>query len=135
MRTVVGIDPGSAKVGLAVVRRADHSIHIEERAVVEIGQMIESLRTMTASHKADMFVVGNGTNAKKTVDLLRDAFPAMAILVVDEKDTSIRARERYWECTPRRGWRRLLPSSLLVPPVPIDDLSAVILAECVLNVD
>lgn len=135
MRTVIGIDPGSAKVGLAVVRKNNHGTHIEERDVVEVNSLVERLRTALDSHDPEMFVVGNGTNAKQIIDLLRQGFPAMPILVVDERDTSIRAREKYWEYTPRRGWRRLLPSSLLVPPVPIDDFSAAILAESALNIE
>ncbi len=42
------------------------------------------------------------------------------------------ARERYWEHHRRRGWRRLVPSTMLVPPDPVDDFVAFILAERVL---
>jgi hypothetical protein len=56
----------------------------------------------------------------------------MAILVVDEKDTTLQARERFWEHNRRRGWRRILPATLQVPPSPVDDYVAMILAERVL---
>jgi hypothetical protein len=66
------------------------------------------------------------------VSRIREYLPSMGILVVDEKDTTFQARERYWEYHPRRGWRRLLPSTLQVPPDPVDDYVALILAERVL---
>jgi hypothetical protein len=59
--------------------------------------------------------------------------PSMGILVVDEKNTTLQARERYWEHNPRRGWRRFLPSTLQVPPADVDDFVALILAERVLG--
>jgi hypothetical protein len=82
-----------------------------------------------------LIVVGDGTRSTLTQAVIREALPGKSLLVMDEQDTSIRARERYWVEVPRRGWRRLLPSSLQVPPVPIDDFVAVILAERALNVE
>ena len=56
------------------------------------------------------------------------------VVVGDEVlDTSVKARERYWEHNPRRGWRRLLPATLQTPPEPVDDFVALILAERVLS--
>jgi RNase H-fold protein (predicted Holliday junction resolvase) len=129
------VDPGTSKIGLAVVCKVDGKTHIEERDVVDFGEFVQRIRTMMDAHDLELIVVGNGTNSKRTLDAIRAELPSMATLVVDERDTSIRARERYWEYTPRRGWRRLLPSSLLVPSAPIDDFAAAILAERVLSVD
>ena len=56
----------------------------------------------------------------------------MATLAVDETNTTLQARERYWEHHPKRGWRRLIPSTALYPPVPFDDYAALVLAERVL---
>ena len=39
------------------------------------------------------------------------------------------AKKAYWKAKPPRGWRRLLPVSMQVPPVPVDDFVAVILAQ------
>jgi hypothetical protein len=48
---------------------------------------------------------------------------------VPERDTTRRARERYFADHPPRGWRRLIPLSLQTPSVPIDDYAAWIIAE------
>jgi hypothetical protein len=63
---------------------------------------------------------------------IAEAMPSASVLLVDERETTLQARERYWEHNPRRGWRRLLPSSLQTPPEPVDDFVALILAERVL---
>jgi hypothetical protein len=46
---------------------------------------------------------------------------------VDEKNSTLEARPLYWQEYPRRGLLRLLPISLLAPPVAIDDFAAVVL--------
>jgi hypothetical protein len=79
-----------------------------------------------------MIIVGSGTTSKKVVERIREHLTSMALLIVDERDTTLQARERDWTVKPRRGWRRLLPSTLQVPPEPVDDFVALILAERVL---
>ena len=81
---------------------------------------------------ASLVIVGSGTGSKPVIHMLREKFPGIGLLAVDEKDTTLQARERYWEHNPRPWWRRLVPSSLQLPPVPIDDFAALILAERVL---
>ena len=134
-RTILGIDPGRSKCGLAVVEGERKSTSILLRKVCEIDDLKSVLREAADHYKLHLVAVGDGTNSKLVQNLVREAIPGHSILILDERDTSIRARERYWEHTPRRGWRLLLPSSLQVPPVPIDDFVAVILAEMVLKVD
>ena len=75
---------------------------------------------------------GFGNLVRTLVETLRETMPSVGILVVDEKDTTIQARERYWEHNPRRGWRRLLPATMFLPPEPVDDFAAFVLAERVL---
>jgi hypothetical protein len=48
--------------------------------------------------------------------------------VVDETDTSYRARALYFADHPPRGWRRLVPLGLQLPPRPIDDYAALLIA-------
>lgn len=79
-----------------------------------------------------MIIVGSGTSSKPLIAEIREEMPSMAILVVDERDTSLQARERYWEHNRRRGWQRLLPATLIPISVPIDDYAALVLAERVL---
>lgn len=134
-RTILAIDPGSAKCGMALVRRNDSGkIELVWRAVATREELESKLDEAGTAHPFSMVVIGSGTTSKAVTHIVREKLPSMGILVVDEKDTSLQARERYWEHNPRRGWRRLLPSTLQVPPEPVDDFVALILAERVLAV-
>ena len=132
---VLAVDPGSGKCGLAVVEKSGSSDAILFRAICKTQDLPSALKKAAEEFAPNLIVVGNGTNSKAIQSTIREALPGRALLILDEKDTTIRARERYWQHTPRRGWRRLLPSSLQVPPVPVDDFVAVILAERALSVD
>lgn len=133
-RTVLAVDPGSAKCGLAVVHRdAAGKLHVRWRRIVPVEDLPEAVREAHAIAPLALIVVGDGTRSQATVAAIRAASPSVGILVVDERDTTMHARERYWEHHPRRGWRRLLPATMQVPPEPVDDFVAVILAERVLS--
>jgi RNase H-fold protein (predicted Holliday junction resolvase) len=132
-KVVLAVDPGSAKCGMALVRRrADQSLELLWRKIARTEALGEALAEALAVHRPDMAIVGSGTHSRPVVHLLREQMPSLGILMVDEQNTTMQARERYWEHNPRRGWRRLLPSTMLVPPEPIDDFVALILAERVL---
>jgi len=88
---------------------------------------------MADQTRPDVLVVGGGTGSRAVVRAIEQRLPESGILVVDEKHSTERAVKRYWELTPRRGWRRFVPKGLLAPPEPIDDIAAVILAEDVVR--
>ena|SRR5687768_1125693 len=129
----MGIDPGSAKCGIAIVEEQESGTTILFRRVVPTAELSDHLRTADKEFDPDLVVVGDGTRSKAIQQAVRDALPGKSLLIVDERDTSIHARERYWIENPRRWWRRFLPSTLLTPPHPVDDFVAVIIAERVLN--
>lgn len=132
-KTVLAIDPGTQKCGMAVVQRGtDAKLKMLWHGVVPTGAIVPKLHEAYAAAGYHLIIVGGGTHSREVVAAIREHLPSMGILVVDEKDTTYQARERYWEHNPRRGWRRLLPSTLQVPPNPVDDYVALILAERVL---
>lgn len=132
-KTVLAIDPGSSKCGMAVVLRDDAGqLQVLWRDIAPKETLKERLQVAFQEHPFSLVIVGSGTKSKEVVHDVREQMPSMGILVVDERDTSLQARERYWEHNPRRGLRRLLPATLQVPPAPVDDFVALILAERVL---
>ena len=132
-KTVLAIDPGTAKHGMALVRRdPDGGTKALWHAVVPPEYLIPKLHEAYAAEPFVMIIVGAGTGSAPVLHELRKHLPSMATLVVDETNTSLQARERYWEKNRRRGWRRLLPATLQVPPEPVDAYVAQILAERVL---
>jgi RNase H-fold protein (predicted Holliday junction resolvase) len=50
------------------------------------------------------------------------------LLLVDEKRTTLEARERYWVLHRPALWQRFLPRRLRIPPRAVDDLAAWVIA-------
>jgi RNase H-fold protein (predicted Holliday junction resolvase) len=133
-KTVLAIDPGSSKCGMALVTRdSAGELNIVWRKIAETAQLLQRMRDAEDVHPYELVIVGNGTSSSQIVQTIRENVIGKPILVVDEKDTTLHARERYWINTKRTGWRRFLPATLQVPPEPIDDFAAYILAERVLS--
>ncbi len=133
-KTVLSIDPGTSKCGVALVhRKEDGSLSLIFHTVIAPGSLCQAIKDALTKSPFSLVVVGSGTGSRPIVHSIREAYPSLGVLLVDEKDTTMQARERYWEHNPRRGWRRFLPSSLQVPPVEYDDFAAYVLAERVLH--
>lgn len=132
-RTLLAVDPGTSKCGLALVRRsAEGGIELLWRRIAQRAELVEAIQEAGGVHAFSLLVVGAGTSSRDVVQQIHEAMPGLDLLKVDERDTTLQARERYWEHVPRTGWRRLLPATLQLPPEPIDDFAALVLAERVL---
>ena len=123
MKFVLGIDPGTRKAGYALVG-GDGSIR--DRGVEEIGHLPERARTLMGDHEVVAIALGAGTNANGLLGELSAL--GVPVTLVDERETTLRARALYFADHPPRGWRRLLPISMQVPPRPIDDYAAALIA-------
>jgi RNase H-fold protein (predicted Holliday junction resolvase) len=132
-KTVLAIDPGSSKCGMALVRRdAQGKLNLLWRAITPTEDLISKVHEAFAVEAFSLIIIGSGTSSKGAIKEIREELPGMGLLAVDEKDSSEKARERYWVYNPRRGIRRLYPASMQEPPEPVDDFAALILAERVL---
>lgn len=133
-KTVLAIDPGTHKCGMALVKREEQGdLTLVWHEVVAKEMVIPKMHEAYVHDSFQLVIIGSATGSKDVVNAVRNHLPGLGTLVVDEKETTIQARERYWEYNPRRGWRKLLPASLQVPPTPYDDFAALILAERVLS--
>lgn len=129
-RTVLAIDPGRHKCGLAVVRCSNGpatSCEVVYKDVLSVADLFVSLRELIGKYGVKTVVVGNGTNSGHVAALAQQVGTSVAI--VDEKLTSVAARKRFFQENPPKGWRKLIPISLQTPWRPFDDYVAVILAE------
>jgi hypothetical protein len=70
--------------------------------------------------------LGGGTNAGPIKAALRRL--GLPIHSVDEFETTRFARTLYFAEHPPRGWRRLIPVGMQLPPRPIDDYAAILIA-------
>ncbi len=120
---VLGIDPGSAKAGYALV---DAAGAVLASGIVPVDELPPAIEVLLASFSVGVLAVGAGTSARSVAaQLINFGIP---IEVVDEFETSRRARELYFSEHPPRGWRRLVPVGMLLPPRPIDDYAAILIA-------
>ena len=76
-----------------------------------------------------MVCVGNATRSAEVVAALRKRWPRLPIAVVDERNTSLEARRRYYGDHPPRGIWRWVPRGLLVPKEPLDGYAALLIVE------
>lgn len=121
---IAALDPGRDKCGFAVLSEAGEVLC---QRVIETKNLIQEVSTAKADYGFSRLIIGNGTTSRDARQRLGE-IPALEILVRDEYRTTELAKGEYWKAHPPKGWRRLLPVTMQVPPVPVDDFVAVILA-------
>ncbi|MBU0611254.1 MAG: hypothetical protein KKI08_25470 [Armatimonadetes bacterium] len=124
-RTVLAVDPGRDKCGLALV--TDEGVRF--RAIVPTAEVGLTCRYLLQQHAGAQTIVGEGTGAERVVAAILAAQPGVEITRVPERNSTRRARERYLQDNAGPWWQRLLPRGMRVPPRPVDDYAAVVLAE------
>ena len=125
-KIILGLDPGRDKCGVAVMNDRSliicHQVVDSDKAIAKIVQLIRQ-------HDVNSIVIGDGTTSKIWQQQINSAIPSMTITVVNEANSTLEARERYWTMYPPTKLQRLIPRSLLVPPRPVDDIVAILLIE------
>ncbi|MDU5371899.1 MAG: hypothetical protein E6119_05320 [Negativicoccus succinicivorans] len=131
---ILAIDPGSAKTGTAVVREDAELIHKE---IVPTNDLVPFCQTVFQQYPITQIVSGNGTRSKEIGHILARLAQEHEIgyTTVDESYTTEMGKIRYWRYTPQQGWRKLIPTSWQMPPEPVDDFVAWIIAEIYLGND
>lgn len=120
------MDPGREKCGVAVCGPEG----ILARGVVALDILSRVSRQWVETYRVDAAIVGNQTGSKRVFAIMQQL--GLRVEGVAERGSTIQARRRYFRDHPPRGWKRLLPLSLLIPPEPYDDYAAVVLAEAYL---
>src|SRR4028118_840863 len=124
---ILGFDPGRDKCGLAVMGKQRQLLHHQ---VVSSQEAIATLQQLCQQFAIETIVKGDQTTAKswkqKILQSLEESVP---IILVDERYSTLEARDRYWQMYPPKGFGRLIPKGLREPPRPIDDIVAILLIE------
>lgn len=122
---ILGFDPGKDKCGLAVVDKNQqvlfHQVIVSEKAL----QVIQSL---SKRFSVQLLVMGNQTTSKAWKAKIESCI-SFPIVLVDERNSSLEARDRYWEMYPPQGLQKLIPQGMRLPPRPVDDIVAILLVE------
>ncbi|WNN87272.1 pre-16S rRNA-processing nuclease YqgF [Gloeocapsopsis dulcis] len=129
--TILGFDPGRDKCGIAVMG-LDRKLYYHQ--VVLATEAIAAIEQLREQFPISLVVIGDQTTAKNwTQKLKTELSEPPSIVMVDERYTSLEARDRYWQMFPPQGLQQLLPRGLRQPPKPIDDIVAILLIERYLN--
>jgi RNase H-fold protein (predicted Holliday junction resolvase) len=99
---VLGIDPGTRKVGFALI--ADAQSPPLALGIEPLETLMTRLAPLVAAHSVRAVALGGGTNAASVEALLRAL--GAPLHLIDETDTTYRARALYFADHPPRGWRR-----------------------------
>ena len=126
--SIIAIDPGREKCGIAVVHQQDGVLY---RSVVPSEQLLKEISRLTCTYVSSLIVMGDGTAHGYIKTLLENSLAdtQFAIILVDESHSTDEARQHYWRDNPPRGLKRFIPIGMQVPPGPVDDYVAIILAE------
>jgi RNase H-fold protein (predicted Holliday junction resolvase) len=128
-QTIISIDPGREKCGIAAVHRQKGILH---KSIIETPNLSTIIQEWITKYQAGIVIMGNGTSskeAKKLLENIKIKGESLNVILVDEYRTTDEGRRRYWRENPPKGLRRLIPVTMQTPPQPVDDYVAVILAE------
>ncbi|HEY9625140.1 MAG TPA: Holliday junction resolvase RuvX [Crinalium sp.] len=124
---ILGFDPGRQKCGLAVMG-LDRNVYYQQ--VVAADEAIATIQTLRQQFPVSTLVMGNQTTANDWKQKLTTDLPEPPrIVLVDERYSTLEARDRYWQMYPPKGLTRLIPLGMRSIPRPIDDIVAILLIE------
>ena len=127
----LGFDPGRDKCGVAIRSEAGKLLYHE---VIASSEAIDIVNSLCRKYQVAILVMGNQTTSKTWRKQLAAALPeTIEIAMVDERYSTLEARDRYWQMYPPKGLSRLVPQGMRSPPRPIDDIVAILLIERYLN--
>jgi len=125
MVKVLSIDPGKYKCGLVFAEISEQKVY---KAIVLKSEILEDYVTdLNSFEDISKIIIGNGTSSgeiKKKLDFLKKE-----IITFEEKNTTFRAKARYFELFPISGLKFLLPREVFILNKNLDAISALIILE------
>ena len=120
---ILAIDPGREKTGIAILQNSD----VLEHEIINSEELVQIIKSLLEKYIIKTIVMGNGTSSKKKYDLLKREFIDKDIVLINEYRTTDEARKLYFQENPPKGWKKLIPLGMQVPPVPVDDYAAIVI--------
>ena len=128
---ILSFDPGRDKCGLAIANRNRILYH----QVVDSELAIAIIQQLCKEYGVSLIVMGDGTTSKDWSKKIKNNLDEnLSIITVNEQNSTLQARDRYWMMYPPKGLQRIIPAGLRIPPRPVDDIVAILLIERYLNV-
>ena len=125
MPRVITIDPGKSKCGLVLAEISEKKVY---KAIILKSEVLENyVRTLIASEDISQIIIGNGTTSREIREKLY--FFKKEIITFEEKNTTYRAKARYFELFPISGLKFLMPREVFILNKNLDAISALIILE------
>ena len=125
MHKIIVIDPGTSKCGLIIADLDQKKVYQAE--VIKSKYFFEYVKKIYQKEKISQFLIGNGTSSKKYIDELSKFIPSL--IIAEEKNSTYRAKKRYFEFFPLEGLRKFLPREIFILDKNLDALAALIIME------
>ena len=122
---LISIDPGKFKCGLVVVDIDKQTV--DQAVVLNTEFLPKFLKTLKSVENISKIIIGNGTTSRelrKKLDFLKKE-----IITFEEKNTTYRAKARYFELFPISGLKFLIPREVFLINKNLDAISALIILE------
>jgi len=125
MARVVTIDPGKSKCGLVLAEISEKKVY---KAIILKSELLDNyLRNLINAEDIEQIIIGNGTTSKEIREKLY--FFKKEIITFEEKNTTFRAKARYFELFPISGLKFLIPREIFILNLNLDAISALIILE------
>ena len=125
MARVVTIDPGKSKCGLVLAEISEKKVY---KAIILKSELLENyLRNLITAEDIEQIIIGNGTTSREIREKLH--FFKKEIITFEEKNTTYRAKARYFELFPIIGLKFLIPREIFILNKNLDAISALIILE------
>ena len=125
MSKIISIDPGKCKCGLVLVDLNQKKI--DQAIVLNTEFLPKYVKNLSSFENISKVLIGNGTTSKQIIEKLK--FIKKNLIIVEEKNSTLRANKRYFELFPIRGLKTLLPREIFIMNKNLDAVSALIILE------
>ena len=125
MFKLISIDPGKCKCGLVLVDFLEKKV--DQAIVLNTEFLPIYVKNLNASENISKVIMGNGTTSRQNIEKLD--FIRNNLIIVEEKNTTLRAKKRYFEIFPTKGLKSFLPKEIFIMNKNLDALSALIILE------
>ena len=125
MSRVITIDPGKSKCGLVLAELNEKKVY---KAIILKSELLGNyVRNLITAEDISQIIIGNGTTNKEIREKLD--FFKKEIIIFEEKNTTYRAKARYFELFPISGLKFLIPREFFILNKNLDAISALIILE------
>ena len=125
MSKVLCIDPGKSKCGIVLAEISEKKVY---KAIILKSELIaDFLRNLVAVEDISEIIIGNGTTSREIIEKL--IFLKKEIITFEEKNTTYRAKARYFELFPISGLKFLIPREIFLLNKNLDAISALVILE------